>query len=65
MMEGSGSVPLTNGSGSERYTNLQILRIRIPNTDLSSLITVEINYMFFNYLLYNGAEKLKEKNYML
>jgi hypothetical protein len=28
--EGSGSVPLTNGSGSGRPTNVRI-RIRIPN----------------------------------
>ncbi len=30
---GSGSVPLTNRSGSGRPKNMRILRIRIPNTD--------------------------------
>jgi hypothetical protein len=29
MIEGSGSVPLTNGSGSRRPKNIRILRIRI------------------------------------
>jgi hypothetical protein len=29
---GSGSLPMTNGSGSRRSKNMQILRIRIPNT---------------------------------
>ncbi len=29
---GSGAVPRTNGSGSERPKNMWILRIRIPNT---------------------------------
>jgi hypothetical protein len=32
MIEGSGSVPLTNGSGSWRTKNMQILRIQIHNT---------------------------------
>jgi hypothetical protein len=30
--EGSGSAPLTNGSGSGRPKNMRILRIRILNT---------------------------------
>ncbi len=32
MVEGSGSVPLTNGSGSRRPKNIRIRRIRIRNT---------------------------------
>ncbi len=34
MMEGSGSVLVTNGSGSGRPRNIWILGIRIHNTDL-------------------------------
>jgi hypothetical protein len=38
---GSGSVPLTKGSGSRRPKNMGILRIRIPNT--------VFNKGFFNF----------------
>jgi hypothetical protein len=36
-LEGSGSVPLTNGSGSGRPKNTKNMRIRIPNTGSRTL----------------------------
>ncbi len=42
IIEGSGSVPLTNGSGSRRPKNIRIRRIRIRNrTDSSFLLREE------------------------
>jgi hypothetical protein len=38
MIEGSGSIPLTNGSGSGRLKSIRIRRIRIGNTDWKGLL---------------------------
>jgi hypothetical protein len=38
MIEGSGSIPLTNGSGSGKLKNMWIRWIRIRNTDLQILL---------------------------
>jgi hypothetical protein len=38
MIEGSGSVYLTNGSGSGRPENIWILRIRLRNTVLTCIL---------------------------
>jgi hypothetical protein len=49
MLEGSGSVHLTNGSGSRRSKNTRFLRIRIPNTGLAC----EIGYPVPRYFMSN------------
>ncbi len=40
MIEGSGSIPLTSGSGSERPKNMWIRWIRIRNTDTKYQVSV-------------------------
>jgi hypothetical protein len=44
MIEGSGSIPLTNGSGSGRPKNMWIRWIRIRNTDYLSYFFCAVMY---------------------
>ncbi len=47
MIDGSGSIPLTNGSGSGRPKNIRIRKIRILNTALKVEFTHIPSFNFF------------------
>ncbi len=57
MIEGSGSIPLTNGSGSRRPKNRWIWWIRIRNTALKGVWHEILDFRFFSWISVPQAPK--------